>query len=135
MTSQVIYLGDLRTESTHIKSGEKYFTDAPVDNHGKGEAFSPTDLMTTSLANCMITIMGIAANNHEINIDGARADVTKYMGLDPRRVSQIDITITMPNKTYSNKEKKIIEKAGLTCPVSYSLHPDLVQNIEFIWPD
>ena len=135
MTSHVIYLGDLRAESTHIQSGEKILTDAPVDNHGKGEAFSPTDLMTTSLANCMITIMGIAANNHNINITGTRADVTKHMGADPRRVSQIDISITMPQQSYNEKEKKILERAGLTCPVSYSLHPDLVQNIKFIWPD
>jgi putative redox protein len=133
MTSKVIYQGGLRTISTHLKSGETIITDAPVDNHGKGEAFSPTDLMSTSLANCMITIMGIAADNHEINIDGTTAEVTKHMATDPRRVSQIDITIHMPDQEYSDKEKKILEKAGLTCPVSFSLHPDIVQNISFIW--
>jgi putative redox protein len=133
MTSKVVYQGGLRTISTHLKSGETIITDAPVDNHGKGEAFSPTDLMSTSLANCMITIMGIAADNNEINIDGTTAEVTKHMATDPRRVSQIDITIHMPDQEYSDKEKKILEKAGLTCPVSFSLHPDIVQNISFIW--
>jgi putative redox protein len=133
MTSKVVYQGGLRTISTHLKSGETIITDAPLDNHGKGEAFSPTDLMSTSLANCMITIMGIAADNHEINIDGTTAEVTKHMATDPRRVSQIDITIHMPDQEYSDKEKKILEKAGLTCPVSFSLHPDIVQNISFIW--
>jgi putative redox protein len=135
MTSQVIYVGDLRTESTHLSSGEKIITDAPVDNHGKGEAFSPTDIMATSLANCMVTIMGIAARNHDINIDGTVANVKKHMGVDPRRVIQIDIQIIMPKGDYSSKDKKIIEHAGRTCPVSYSLHPDLVQNVTFEWSE
>ncbi len=135
MISQVIYKGDLRTESTHLASGEKIITDAPVDNHGKGEAFSPTDLMSTSLANCMVTIMGIAARNHDIDIDGTIAQVKKHMGTDPRRVSQIDIHIIMPDLNYTKKEQKILEHAGRTCPVSFSLHPDLIQNISFEWPE
>lgn len=135
MTSKVTYLGSLRTEAEHLKSGEKIITDAPTDNNGKGEAFSPTDLLATSLANCAVTIMGIAANNHEINIDGTLAEVTKHMGTDPRRVVQIDVKITMPSKGYSSKERKILEAAAHTCPVSKSLHPDLIQNISFVWTD
>jgi putative redox protein len=135
MTSQVIYLGDLSTESTHISSGEKIITDAPVDNQGKGAAFSPTDIMSTSLANCMVTIMGIAARNHDINMDGTIAQVKKHMGTEPRRVIQIDIHLIMPKAHYTTKEKKILEHAGRTCPVSFSLHPDLVQNISFEWSE
>lgn len=135
MTSKVIYLGFLRTEAEHLKSGEKFITDAPIDNNGKGEAFSPTDLMATSLANCAVTIMGIAANNHDINIDGTEAEVTKHMGTEPRRVVQIDVKFTMPSRDYSSKERKILEVAARTCPVSYSLHPDLIQNISFVWTD
>lgn len=135
MTSKIIYNGDLRTECTHIRSGQTIITDAPVDNNGKGEAFSPTDLAATSLGSCMITIMGISARNHEIDIDGATLEVTKHMASDPRRISGIDIKVYMPDKPYSKKEKTILEKAGRTCPVAFSLHPDIVQNIEFIWPD
>lgn len=135
MTSKIIYNGDLRTECTHIRSGQTIITDAPVDNNGKGEAFSPTDLAATSLGSCMITIMGISARNHEIDIDGATLEVTKHMASDPRRISGIDIKVYMPDKSYSKKEKTILEKAGRTCPVAFSLHPDIVQNIEFIWPD
>lgn len=135
MTSKIIYNGDLRTECTHIRSGQTIITDAPVDNNGKGEAFSPTDLAATSLGSCMITIMGISARNHEIDIDGATLEVTKHMASDPRRISGIDIKVYMPDKSYSKKEKTILEKAGRTCPLAFSLHPDIVQNIEFIWPD
>lgn len=133
MTSRVDYKGELRTEAIHLKSGEKIITDAPVDNHGKGEAFSPTDLLSTSLASCMLSIMGIAGNNHEINIEGAYAEVLKTMAADPRRVSRIDVKIFMPKINYSDKDKKILEHAALTCPVSKSLHPDIEQCIDFIW--
>jgi putative redox protein len=133
MTSKIIYNGDLRTECTHLKSGQTIITDAPVDNNGKGEAFSPTDLTATSLGTCMVTIMGIAARNHDINIDGTSLEVTKHMASEPRRISGIDITLYMPDKSYSSKEKSILEKAGLTCPVAFSLHPDIKQNISFVW--
>ncbi len=133
MTSKIVYNGDLRTECTHIQSGQTIITDAPVDNNGKGEAFSPTDLTATSLGTCMITIMGIAARNHNINIDGATLEVTKHMASDPRRISGVDIKVKMPAKSYTSKEKSIMEKAGLTCPVAFSLHPDIKQNIEFLW--
>lgn len=133
MTSTITYLGGLRTECTHIRSGQVFITDAPIDNNGKGEAFSPTDLTATSLGTCMVTIMGIAANNHDINIDGTRVEITKHMAADPRRISGVDVKLIMPSMGYSKKERKILEAAGRTCPVALSLHPDLVQNIEFIW--
>ncbi|MFM2393422.1 MAG: hypothetical protein RLZZ546_1404 [Bacteroidota bacterium] len=133
MTSRVDYKGELRTEAIHIKSGEQIITDAPIDNHGKGEAFSPTDLLSTSLASCMLSIMGIACRNHEISIDGAYAEVLKTMASDPRRVIKIDIKIYMPDLNYTDKEKKILQHAALTCPVSKSLHPDIEQCIDFIW--
>jgi uncharacterized OsmC-like protein len=133
MTSSITYLGDLRTECTHLKSGQTIITDAPIDNNGKGEAFSPTDLTATSLGACMVTIMGIAAQNHDIDIDGTRLEVTKHMVADPRRISAIDVNIIFPDKTYVGKEKKILEAAAKTCPVALSLHPDIKQNLNFIW--
>jgi len=132
-TSKVLYPGQLRTEATHIASGSKIITDAPIDNHGKGEAFSPTDLLATSLANCMLTVMGIAANTHNINMDGASAEVTKVMAANPRRVSEVHVAITIPAKNYTDKEKSILEHAGRTCPVAQSLHPAIIQNITFIY--
>lgn len=128
-TSQIIYPGELRTEAIHVRSGNKIITDAPPDNNGKGEFFSPTDLLATSLASCMITIMGIAARNHEFNIDGTTASVTKIMASDPRRVSEIHIVLELPHNNYSEKEKKIIEFAVKNCPVAKSLHPDLNQQV------
>jgi uncharacterized OsmC-like protein len=133
MTSKVIYTGDLRTECTHLRSGQVIITDAPVDNNGKGEAFSPTDLTATLLATCMIIVMGISARNHGINIDGATLEVTKHMGANPRRISAIDILCIMPHRTYTPREKEILEKAGRTCPVAYSLHPYIEQRVEFVW--
>lgn len=128
-TSYVTYSGKLRTEATHLRSGNKITTDAPPDNQGRGEYFSPTDLLATSLASCMITIIGIAAETHGFNIDGTTARVTKIMGTDPRRVTEIVIHLEFPHDNYSEKERKIIEHAVRNCPVAKSLHPDLVQNI------
>lgn len=135
MTSKVKYLGELRTQATHLKSGEQIITDAPNDNHGKGEAFSPTDLMSTSLAQCMITIMGIAANNHAINIDGTEAEVTKIMADQPRRVGGIDIKLIMPHTPYSDKEKSILKHAAENCPVMKSIHPDIKVNLTIQWDE
>lgn len=133
-TSKVIYNGSLRTTSTHLQSGKEIITDAPVDNNGKGEAFSPTDLLATSLANCMLTVMGIAANTHVIDIDGTLAEVIKIMATEPRRVSEIHIEFNFPSKTsYTDKQKKILENAALTCPVEESLHPDIKRLINFNW--
>jgi putative redox protein len=109
-------------------------TDAPIDNQGKGEAFSPTDLLATSLANCMLTIMGITANTHGIDIANCTAEVTKVMAAEPRRVSEIHVNFSFPKKDeYSDKQKKILENAALTCPVYYSLHPDIKKPINFGW--
>ncbi|MFN7910365.1 MAG: OsmC family protein [Bacteroidota bacterium] len=133
-TSLVKYIGGLRTKATHIQSNTKIITDAPLDNHGKGEAFSPTDLMATSLANCMLTIMGIKANAEGMTgIDGTIAEVTKVMASDPRRVSEIHIHLKFPKNKYTEKEKKIYENVAHTCPVAKSLHPDLKQVITIEW--
>ncbi|MBD1394132.1 OsmC family protein [Mucilaginibacter glaciei] len=131
-TIETKYLGGLRTEATHLQSGTKIITDAPVDNHGKGEAFSPTDLMSASLASCMLTIMGIAANSHGINIDNTECSVTKIMAADPRRVGEIVINFRFPQK-YSEKEQKILERAALTCPVHVSLNENLKKTVDFGW--
>ena len=134
MTSKVEYLGDLRTEAIHLQSGNIIQTDAPKDNHGKGEAFSPTDLVATALATCMLSVMGIAARKDgATSIDGTKAEVTKIMYQEPRRIGEIHIKIIFPKNTYSGKERKIYENAAHTCPVAKSLHPDLKQVIEFIW--
>lgn len=131
-TSEVTYLGALRTEAVHLQSGNKLITDAPKDNHGKGEAFSPTDLTATSLACCMISVMGIVAMKEGITpTDGAKASVLKVMYAEPRRIGEIHIEITMPAKGYSEKEKKMYEHAAYTCPVAKSLHPDIKQDIKF----
>jgi putative redox protein len=131
-TIETTYLGDLRTEAIHLQSGTKILTDAPTDNQGKGEAFSPTDLLAESLAGCILTTMAIAARTHNINMDGTKAEVTKVMAANPRRVSEIIVNIKFPAE-YSDKEKKILELAGLGCPVHVSLHPDLKQTINFGW--
>jgi len=131
LTSKVNYIGNLRTEAVHVRSGNSIVTDAPVDNQGKGEYFSPTDLLSTSLASCMLTIMGIAANTHGFNIEGTSAEVTKVMASDPRRVGEIIIDLYFPKNDYSEKIRKIIELSANTCPVSKSLHPELKQTIRF----
>jgi len=132
-TSKVKYLGDLRTEALHLYSGVKITTDAPLDNQGKAEYFSPTDLAATSLATCGMTIMGIAARTHGFSIDGTEATVTKIMYSNPRRIGEIHIEYHFPDIAYTEKQKQIIEIAGRTCPVALSLHPDLKQNVSFIY--
>lgn len=130
-TATLEYLGDLQLRATHIKSGQSFVTDAPVDNNGKGAAFSPTDLMATSLGLCMITIMGIAAANSDFSIDGTKARVTKIMASDPRRVGEVIVELDFPANNYSEKVKQIIRQCAKICPVSQSLHPDLKQTIIF----
>jgi len=131
--SRVEYLGGLRTKATHIKSGQVIITDAPVDNHGKGEAFSPTDLMSTSLASCMLTLMGIASNTHSINIDETLCSVQKIMASNPRRVEKIAVTVNFPKNNYSDKEKKILELAAKTCPVGLSLSEKAEIEMNFVY--
>lgn len=133
MTSTVQYLGELRTEATHLLSGQKIITDAPPDNQGKGEAFSPTDLCATSLASCMLTIMGISARNHGLDMTGAKAEVTKIMAADPRRISGIEIRITMPANGFTDIQKKILEAAARACPVHFSLAEGLEEVVVFEW--
>ncbi|TCN72914.1 OsmC family protein [Acetobacteroides hydrogenigenes] len=129
-TAKTIYLGNLRTEATHVRSGQKIVTDAPVDNQGKGEFFSPTDLLATALASCMLTIMGIAARTHGFDIDGTEVKITKVMGVNPRRVVEVIVELNFP-RNYSVKEKRIIELSAKECPVANSLHPDLKQTVVF----
>ncbi|UAB82724.1 OsmC family protein [Zunongwangia sp. SCSIO 43204] len=131
MTAKVTYLGSLRTEAEHLQSGTKIITDAPVDNHGKGESFSPTDTVATALATCMLTIMGIKAEAMGISIEGTTAEVTKTMAAEPRRISKIEVVLSLPKK-YEAKEMKILENAAKTCPVFYSLHPDIEKDIRFV---
>ena len=130
--ANIVYQNNLRTETEHIASGEKIITDAPVDNNGKGEAFSPTDLVATALGSCMITIMAISANKYDIDVSGTNASVKKIMGSDPRRISEISIDINM-NKNIEEKDRKRLERAALACPVHKSLHPDLEKKIRFIY--
>jgi len=131
-TSTVIYLGNLHTELKHTKSGEIVLTDAPPDNNGKGEFFSPTDLCATSLASCAITTMGIKANAVGINLGRVEADVYKVMASNPRRISEVRIDFTIYG-AYSEDEKNTLEITALHCPVARSLHPDLKQDIRFSW--
>lgn len=134
MTSRVVYQGNLRTECEHVKSGNSFITDAPTDNNGKGEAFSPTDTVATALASCMLTIIGIKAENSDFSIENTVAEVTKTMASEPRRISKIEINFIFP-EVYSDKQKKIIEHAAKTCPVWYSLHPDIEKIITFNYKD
>jgi uncharacterized OsmC-like protein len=133
MTATVIYQGDLRTTATHLQSGVEIITDAPTDNQGRGEAFSPTDLCATSLATCMMTIMGISARNRGLDLSGTVAEVRKIMAADPRRISRIEVTLRIPDRNFSEMERKVLETAGRNCPVALSLHPDIEQDIHFIW--
>jgi uncharacterized OsmC-like protein len=132
-TIKTIYLGDLRTENEHLQSGNKVITDAPTDNQGKGEFFSPTDMLATALGSCILTIMGIKARDNGIDIEGTEVEVTKIMASDPRRVAEVIIEFTFPKKAYTEKEKLLVESVAGTSPVPLSLHPDLKQTISFNW--
>lgn len=125
------YLGGLRTEGVHLQSGSKLLTDAPVDNRGKGEAYSPTDLLAAAYGACILTIMGIAAETHGFNIDGAEVHTDKIMGTNPRRITELVVEITLPHNHYSPKERKIIELTPKECPVYNSLHPDTKKTVTF----
>ena len=130
----VTYLGDLRAECTHNASGAVILTDAPTDNHGKGEAFSPTDLCATALASCAVTIMGMYAQNHACDISGATVTVKKTMSAaPPRRITTVELVFTMPDKDYTERQKKGLEQAALSCPVHHSLHPDIEKKLLFRW--
>ncbi|WP_319500145.1 OsmC family protein [uncultured Draconibacterium sp.] len=132
-TIKTIYLGELRTENEHLQSGNRVITDAPTDNRGKGEYFSPTDLLATALGSCIMTIMGIKARDNGIDIEGTQVDVTKIMASDPRRVAEVIVEFTFPAKNYTDEEKQLVESVAGVSPVPLSLHPDLGQTIKFNW--
>lgn len=132
MTALIEYSGKLRCNATHLQSNSSIQTDAPTDNHGNGERFSPTDLLCVSLATCMLTTMGIKANDMEINIDGAKAEVTKHMAADPRRVAAIDVAVSLTS-IKDEKSKTILERTGNNCPVAKSVHPDIKLNLTYNW--
>jgi uncharacterized OsmC-like protein len=135
MTAQIVYKGDLRTEMTHLQSGSIVETDAPKDNHGKGERFSPTDLVASALGSCMLSIMGIAARTHEIDIVNTKIEIEKIMVADPlRRIGEIVVVFHLPTgKIYNDKEKSILEKAAMTCPVFLSLGENVKKTIQWNW--
>jgi uncharacterized OsmC-like protein len=132
MTSKVTYLGDLRTSSIHIQSGSENISDAPLDNNGKGEAFSPTDTVANALATCMMTIMGIKARDMNVDFKGSTASVTKIMNTEPRRIGAIEIVFEMTGVS-EQKDKTILERAAMTCPVFLSLNTDIEKQITFNW--
>ena len=132
MTASVVYLVDLRTECEHSASGNRFITDAPIDNNGKGEAFSPTDTVATALASCMITVMGIKAAQMQVDMVGTRASVTKHMAANPRRISRIEVTLDFSINP-DEKTKTILEHTARTCPVLMSLHPEVEKEIIFHW--
>ena len=132
-TIKTKYEGNLRTFSTHLASGNEIITDAPVDNHGKGEAFSPTDLVSAALGACMLTVMGVAAKTHSIDFNNVNIEITKIMASDPRRIAEISIAFYFNGTEYSDHHKLILERTARTCPVAMSLHPDLKQSIVFNW--
>ncbi|MFD2513161.1 OsmC family protein [Pontibacter locisalis] len=133
ITVKSSYKGNLRTSAVHVASNNTIITDAPVDNNGKGEAFSPTDLVCAALGSCMMTIMGIVANRSNIDIEGTEIETVKIMASEPRRIAEIVLNFKMPAKNYSEKEKAMLENAARTCPVALSLHPDVKQTINFVY--
>lgn len=132
MTSEIVYLGELRTECTHLQSGTKIITDAPTDNHGKGEAFSPTDLVATALGSCMISLMAIKSKDLNINMDGATVQVTKIMQAEPRKIARLIITMNMAVSA-DTKTKIIMERTAMNCPVLLSLNTDIEREITINW--
>ena len=132
-TVKTTYLGNLRTESIHLQSGTKILTDAPTDNRGKGEAFSPTDLLATSLGTCILTIMGIKAMDNHIDIEGAELEITKIMANDPRRVFEVVMDFRFPKKNYTEEQRKLIESVAGVSPVPLSVHAELKQAVRFHW--
>lgn len=132
MTSTITYLGDLRTSSIHLQSGSEIISDAPIDNNGKGEAFSPTDTVANALGSCMFTVMGIKAQDLQVDLSNSTAEITKIMAADPRRISEIHIVFNF-SVAPDAKNKTILERTAMTCPVYYSLHPDIKKVVAFNW--
>ena len=135
MTSSILYEGSLRTVATHERSGTQIETDAPLDNQGKGERFSPSDLVATALGSCMMTIMGIKARDMELDLTNVKIEVEKIMKADPRRIGGVNLTFHFPEGfTADDKQRVILERAAHTCPVIYSIHPDIEVKVDFRWP-
>lgn len=132
ITSKITYNGDLRTTCEHLRSGDSFKTDAPVDNNGLGQAFSPTDTVATGLGSCMITVMGIKARDLEVDLTGSTVEITKHMASGPRRISKIEVRLNLPADV-SQKHRKILENTANTCPVHYSLNPDIEKVTEYHW--
>jgi putative redox protein len=131
-TSKITYVGELRTTCIHLQSGTEIFTDAPTDNHGRGETFSPTDLVATALGSCMVSIMAIKTKDLNIDLKDSIISVTKIMQSEPRRIAKIIVVLDMSIET-SDKNKTILERAAMTCPVLLSLHPDIEKEVTFNW--
>ena len=131
-TSNITYVGDLRTVCIHLQSGTQILTDAPTDNHGKGEAFSPTDLVATALGSCMVSIMGIKSKDLNVDLKDSTVSITKIMQSEPRKIAKIEVILNMSIET-SEKNKTILERAAITCPVLLSLHPDIEKDVIFNW--
>lgn len=131
-TSNITYVGDLRTVCIHLQSGTQILTDAPTDNHGKGEAFSPTDLVATALGSCMVSIMGIKSKDLNVDLKDSTVSITKIMQAEPRKIAKIEVILDMSIET-SEKNKAILERAAMTCPVLLSLHPDIEKDVVFNW--
>jgi len=134
-TSEVIYLGNLRTKAIHFASGKEIITDAPIDNKGKGEFFSPTDLVATAFASCILTIMGIAAETLNYNINNTKVEVTKIMSSNPRKIAEIQAKFIFPNVHYTDKQKKALIQIAQSCPVSLSLNSSIKRHITFVFND
>jgi putative redox protein len=130
-TLTTVYKGDLRTENIHTRSGSAVITDAPVDNKGKGEAFSPTDLVCTALSSCMLTTMGILADRENVDLAGLKTEVIKIMGSAPRKIAEIQITLSHDDLQATDVQKQKLKNAALTCPVALSLHDSVKQTVIF----
>lgn len=131
-TSSIQYVGDLRTVCIHLQSGTEILTDAPTDNHGKGEAFSPTDLVATALGSCMVSIMAIKSKDLEVDLNDSTVSITKIMQAEPRKIAKIEVVLNMSIST-SEKNKIILERSAMTCPVFLSLHPDIEKAVTINW--
>lgn len=132
MTSKITYLGDLRTSSIHLQSGSEIISDAPTDNHGKGEAFSPTDTVANALGSCMVSIMAIKSKDLNLDLVGSTVEVTKIMNPEPRKIAKIIVVLNM-SVSPDHKSRIILERAAMTCPVFLSLHPDIEKLVSFNW--
>ena len=132
MTSKVTYTGNLRTRCVHLRSGNEFITDAPVDNNGLGQAFSPTDTVATAVASCMLTVMGIKARDLDVDLTDSYAEITKHMAANPRRISKVEVSLRLPAGV-SDKHRKILENTGNTCPVIQSINPEIIKSLDYQW--